>query len=248
LKKKILISGIVIIIILTAAACTMTGKTQETKESSIFEKGKVNFVRITASKTDVKSGLGDNFSTITSLNRDDKLDVLSDTGERFVVKLGDNRLGSIDRSEAKPIIKDDPSEEVIEEEKTSLSSLEREMLNLVNQERKKYEVNPLKPDSELNKVARIKAQDMVDNNYFSHYSPTYGSPFDMMKQFGIKFHHAGENLAANSSVNSAHKNLMQSSGHRKNILNPDFTHIGIGVKESEKYGYIFVQMFISKPS
>lgn len=129
----------------------------------------------------------------------------------------------------------------------ALISSENTMIDLINSERQKNSLPKLKLDLEVTKVARVKSQDMVDNDYFSHYSPNYGSPFEMMKSFGIKYVYAGENLAGNQAVESAHKALMNSSGHRKNILNPDFTHIGIGIKNSDKYGYMFTQMFISKP-
>ncbi len=129
----------------------------------------------------------------------------------------------------------------------NLATMEREMIKLVNQERRKNNLQALATDPELTRIARIKAQDMVENNYFSHYSPNYGSPFDMMDSFGIEYLTAAENLAANATVEKAHNSLMNSSGHRQNILNPNFTHIGVGVKPSQKYGYIFVQMFIGKP-
>jgi uncharacterized YkwD family protein len=116
------------------------------------------------------------------------------------------------------------------------------MVDLVNQERAKAGVAPLKVDLELSRVARIKSQDMRDNNYFSHTSPTYGSPFDMMKSFGISYRTAGENIAKHSSVESAHAGLMNSDGHRKNILNPNFTHIGIGIVD----GRYYTQMFIGR--
>lgn len=128
-----------------------------------------------------------------------------------------------------------------------LTSLEEQMFHLVNRERERNNLPALAIDLEVTRVARIKSQDMVDHDYFSHYSPTYGSPFEMLDSFGIKYLHAGENLAGNSSVDAAHTSLMNSSGHRKNILSPDFTHIGIGVRSSNRYGQIFTQMFISKP-
>ncbi len=123
-----------------------------------------------------------------------------------------------------------------------LSASEQKMVDLVNQERAKAGVPPLKVDLELSRVARIKSQDMRDNNYFSHTSPTYGSPFDMMKSFGISYRTAGENIAKHSSVESAHAGLMNSDGHRKNILNPNFTHIGIGIVD----GRYYTQMFIGR--
>ena len=132
------------------------------------------------------------------------------------------------------------------QEPAGLSTEQSRMLELVNAERAKAGLNPLKWDAELANVANIKAKDMVDNNYFSHTSPTYGSPFDMMKRFGIQYRTAGENLAGYSSVEGAHNGLMNSEGHRKNILNSSFTHIGIGVQKSPRYGYVFVQMFVGR--
>lgn len=129
----------------------------------------------------------------------------------------------------------------------SLTAEEQEMLRLVNEARKQNNVAPLQADIPLTKVARVKSQDMIDNNYFSHNSPTYGSPFDMMKSFGINYVKAGENIAGNQNVQKAHESLMNSPGHRKNILNPDYTHIGIGIKQGGQYGIMFTQMFISKP-
>lgn len=129
---------------------------------------------------------------------------------------------------------------------SGLTTEQARMLELVNQERTKAGLKPLAWDAELARVAGIKAQDMVQNNYFSHTSPTYGSPFEMMKKFGISYRTAGENLAGYNSVEGAHNGLMNSDGHRANILNSSFTHIGIGVQKSPRYGYVFVQMFVGR--
>ena len=121
------------------------------------------------------------------------------------------------------------------------------MLDYINQERAKAGVAPLKMDTELARVAQIKSQEMVDKNYFSHTSPTYGSPFDMMRSFGIKYRTAGENIARNSTVLKAHTALMNSEGHRQNILNPNYSHIGIGiVPNRNSSGITVTQMFIGK--
>src|SRR5690606_39115785 len=82
-----------------------------------------------------------------------------------------------------------------EETNTNLSVFEQQVIDLTNQERAKHGLNALQVDSELSKVAREKSKDMANNHYFSHNSPTYGSPFDMMKQFGITYRTAGENIA-----------------------------------------------------
>ncbi len=125
-----------------------------------------------------------------------------------------------------------------------LSADEQKMLDLVNAERAKAGVAPLAVNPKLTEVARIKAKDMIDNNYFSHTSPTYGSPGDMIKKFGIAYNTVGENLAGASSVDAAHTNLMNSSGHRANILNQSFKEVGIGIVDGGPYGKMFVQMFI----
>lgn len=125
----------------------------------------------------------------------------------------------------------------------NLTAEEQQMVDLVNQERQKRGVAPLKVNNELVKVARLKAKDMIENNYFDHQSPTYGSPFEMMNQFGISYRTAGENLAGDQSVKSAHKGLMNSRGHRANILNGQFTEVGIGIVDGGPYGKMFVQLF-----
>jgi uncharacterized YkwD family protein len=127
-----------------------------------------------------------------------------------------------------------------------ISSSEQEMLNLVNAARKQNGLSPLKSDNQLIDVARMKSKDMIDKNYFSHNSPTYGSPFDMLKSFGISYLKAGENIAGNQTVQKAHDALMNSPGHRKNILSPDYTHVGIGIQEGGNYGNMFTQIFVKK--
>ncbi len=123
----------------------------------------------------------------------------------------------------------------------SLSAAEIKMVELVNKERQAAGLQALQIDVDLAYVARVKSQDMNDNNYFSHQSPTYGSPFEMMKEFGITYRGAAENIAKNHSVEAAHNSLMRSSGHKANIMNSNYTHIGIGIVN----GY-YTQMFISK--
>lgn len=122
----------------------------------------------------------------------------------------------------------------------SSSSYANEILSLVNQERAKAGLQPLTLDSKLSTVATDKAKDMANNHYFDHTSPTYGSPFDMMKQYGIQFMAAGENIAmGQQSPQEVMTQWMNSQGHRENILNTNFTKIGIGF-----YNGYWVQEFI----
>lgn len=127
-----------------------------------------------------------------------------------------------------------------------LSQDEQKLLELVNDIRKKEGLELLTADENLMKVARTKAKDMIENNYFSHQSPTYGSPFDMMRQFDNSFRFAGENIAGNKTVEGAFKAWMASDSHKKNILNSGFKITGIGIENSSTYGKILVQQFIGR--
>ena len=125
---------------------------------------------------------------------------------------------------------------------TDVTSYEHEVVRLVNEIRVKNGLKTLTEDWELSRVARYKSQDMKDNNYFSHTSPVYGSPFEMMKSFGISYRHAAENIAKGQSTPQAVVNSwMNSSGHRANILNSSYTKIGVGYVKS---GHYWTQMFI----
>lgn len=127
------------------------------------------------------------------------------------------------------------------------SQFEQQVVQLVNQERAKAGLKPLIHDAQLSQVARAKSQDMINKGYFSHNSPTYGSPFDMMKQFGISYRTAGENIAAGQRTPAqVVQAWMNSSGHRANILNSQFTHIGVGYATGGSYGHYWTQMFIGK--
>ena len=124
----------------------------------------------------------------------------------------------------------------------SVSSYEQKVIDLVNEIRVQNGLRKFTANWELSRVARYKSQDMKDKKYFSHTSPTYGSPFDMMKSFGISYKTAGENIAYGYSTPEAVvKGWMNSEGHRKNILNPSFTQIGVGYVASGNY---WTQMFI----
>lgn len=127
-----------------------------------------------------------------------------------------------------------------------MNSNEKEVFDLINTQRINNGLQALKVDEEVQRVARIKAQDMSDNGYFSHESPTYGSPFNMLQSFKISYKTAGENIAGNSSNSGAVNAWMNSSGHRANILNSSYNYTGIGVVSSSRYGKIYVQMFIGK--
>ena len=123
---------------------------------------------------------------------------------------------------------------------------ETEVFTLVNEARTEQGLPPYEISSELVELARRKAEDMVANGYFAHHSPTYGSPFDMMKDYGVFYNSAGENLAENRTIAGAHTALMQSDSHRANILSRRFNQIGIGVTNGPGEFRTIVQMFIEQ--
>ena len=127
---------------------------------------------------------------------------------------------------------------------SGVTSYEQEVIRLVNEIRAENGLKALTYDWELSRVARYKSQDMKDNKYFSHTSPVYGTPFQMIKNFGISYRSAGENIAKGYSTPQAVVNSwMNSSGHRANILNANYTHIGVGYVAGGNY---WTQMFIGK--
>lgn len=127
---------------------------------------------------------------------------------------------------------------------SGVTSYEQEVIRLVNEIRAENGLKALTYDWELSRVARYKSQDMKDNKYFSHTSPVYGTPFQMIKNFGLTYRSAGENIAKGYSTPQAVVNgWMNSSGHRANILNANYTHIGVGYVAGGNY---WTQMFIGK--
>lgn len=140
-----------------------------------------------------------------------------------------------------PEVKPDPTPD---QGQVSASQIEQAVLTLTNAERQKAGLKPLQMDDKLMKSARAKSADMASKNYFSHTSPTYGSPFDQMKANGITYRAAAENIAMGQrSAEEVVKGWMESPGHRQNILTPGFTHIGIGYDARGNY---WTQQFIQK--
>lgn len=128
---------------------------------------------------------------------------------------------------------------------TDYSAYADQVITLVNKERAKRGLQSLKKNSTACYVAQLKSKDMAAKNYFSHTSPTYGSPFTMMQNFGIRFSAAGENIAMGQQTPAAVMNAwMNSSGHRANILSPAYNQIGVGVAKNSKGVLYWTQEFI----
>lgn len=202
---------------------------------------------------------GTNYPVVARVNKNEYIRVFAGVGNWYIVQVEGDYVGAVSKQYVKAVYPNSGgstsgsgstgSSTGGSSNTTNTSGLtadELEVFNLINEQRTKNGLSALKIDSEVQNVSRIKAKDMVNNNYFSHTSPTYGSPFDMLNSFKVSYKTAGENIAGNSSNSAAVTAWMNSSGHKANILNSSFNYTGVGVVNGSKYGKIYVQMFIGK--
>ena len=205
---------------------------------------------VTATNLNVRSGPGTNYEIVATVKKNEYIRVFAGIGDWYIVQVEGDYIGAVSKKYIKPIYPGSSNTGNSGSSTTSTTSNltddEKEVFNLINVQRKNNGLSELKIDSEVQRVARIKAQDMNDNNYFAHESPTYGSPFQMLNSFKVSYRTAGENIAGNSSNSGAVTAWMNSSGHRANILNSSYNYTGIGVVSNSKYGKLYVQMFIGK--
>lgn len=210
---------------------------------------------VTATTLNVRSGPGTNYGIVATAKKNEYIRVFAGVGDWYIVQVEGDYVGTVNKKYVKAIYpnssnsnnsSNNNSSSNSNSTTTAMTTDEKEVFDLINNQRTQNGLSALKLDTETLRVARIKAQDMVDNNYFSHNSPTYGSPFQMLNSFKISYKTAGENIAGNSSNSSAVTAWMNSSGHKANILNSSFNYTGIGVVKSSKYGKVYVQMFLGK--
>ena len=213
---------------------------------------------VTATTLNVRSGPGVGYRVVATVNKNEYIRVFAGVGDWYIVQVNGDYIGAVSKKYVKAIYPSSSGSNNTSSggssssggstttQTTTMTADEKEVFDLINKQRTANGLTALKMDSEVQRVARIKAQDMVNNNYFSHTSPTYGSPFDMLKSFKISYKTAGENIAGNSSNSGAVDAWMNSSGHKANILNGNFNYTGVGVVTGSKYGKIYVQMFIGK--
>lgn len=207
---------------------------------------------VTATTLNVRTGPGGAFKVITTVKKNEYVRVFAGIGDWYVIQTDNNYIGTVSKKYIKAVYSNSSNNTNNTAGNTNtnvsnnMNSDEKEVFDLINKQRTNNGLAVLKNDNEVQRIARIKAQDMVNNNYFSHTSPTYGSPFDMLKSFKVSYKSAGENIAGNSSNSGAVTAWMNSSGHKANILNSSYNYTGIGVVKSPKYGKIYVQMFIGK--
>lgn len=199
-----------------------------------------------ATALNIRSGPGTNYSIVNTVKKGTELKAIGRINGWYLVQTDNDVFGMVSGWHITPKTSSSQNTNTSTGTSTTLTADEQEILNLVNNARKEAGLSELKADTELMRVAKIKSQDMVDNNYFAHNSPIYGTPFEMIKNFGISYKSAGENIAGNSTAKKAFDAWMNSSGHKANILGSSYNYTGIGVVNSNKYGKIFTQMFIGR--
>lgn len=226
-----------------------------TYENLDFKYGKVK----TKSTLNIRCGPGLEYERVGKLKNGEYVDVFAKVGDWYIVQTDQNLVGAVSSKYIEPIYSEDEIklEESVESsadiqdsgeylELLELTEEEQEFLNLINVNRKNRGLNELKIDNNIQNVARLKAQDLERNEYFSHQSPSYGNIGEMLTSFGVEYAIAQENIAGNQNLSGAVEAWMNSESHKANILNNEFEYTGVAVVESSTYGKIFVEVFVKK--
>lgn len=212
-------------------------------DALVYESVASYYATITGDGSNVRSGPGTQFKSYGKLYAGDKVQVIGKINDFNLIITSSNLVGMVRNDLMKKIT----TPTTPPSNNGNVESNEQQIvLDLINAKRKENGLPILIVDTLLQSTAQTKAADMVKNNYFSHTSPTYGSPFNMMKNAGITYKTAGENIAGNPSLQNAVESWMNSESHRKNILSNAYNFAGIGVEKSKTYGYVIVAMFIGK--
>jgi len=242
-NKLILILSFIILILLISLFTKSFG--MESYETVSYSLGIVN-----TDYLNMRSGAGINYTSIDLLNKNEYVRIFGKIGDWYIIQNEENQIGTAHTKYITPTEEQKAAvtntEAVEEVTKVNLTTEESQLLSIINTERGKNNLPELQIDEELQNVAKLKANDIVQNNYFSHISPTYGTPFEMLKSHNIAYKTASENIAGNSNIQSAYDAWIASESHKDNILSNDYNYTGIAVVDSIAYGKIIVELFIGK--
>ena len=235
-----------------------------TYESLDFKYGKVK----TKATLNIRCGPGTNYNRVGKLQNGEYINVFAKVGEWYIIQTNDNVVGAVSSKyieavyDENEMLKSETSSNIKDEDVTQTSNIdnssgeyidnlklteeEQEFLNIINSKRKDGGLEELKIDNTVQNIARLKAQDLERNNYFSHTSPSYGMIDDMLNSYGVSYTNVQENIAGNQNLSGAVEAWMNSENHKSNIMNKDFNYTGVAVVESSTYGKIFVEVFVKK--
>lgn len=223
--------------------------TGEKTEGLIYTDYSPFYVKTNTQNVILRGGPSTSFRRITTLTIGEKLLVQGKIENFYLVVTENNTVGMV-RDDLVDFFDNTETNITNNETKTNNETQpipdEDYILEKINAIRIENGLPPLSIDSLLDSVANTKAKDMVENNYFAHNSPTYGTPFEMMQNAGVTYIHAGENIAGNSNIDAAIDSFLNSDAHKQNILSNAYNYIGIGIEPSNVYGYIIVLMFIGR--
>ena len=200
----------------------------------------------------IRSGLSTENNHIGLLTKDEVVHIYGKVDNWYIIKTENNLVGAVFADyiegsyETDATIETSANIETAETPSLLLSQDEQIFFNLINNKRIANNLPEFEIDEALLNVARLKANDIVENKYFSHTSPTLGTLFEMLENHNISHGKASENIARNVNADSAIESLMASEAHKRNILSEDFNYTGIAVVNSVEYGKIFVEIFITK--
>lgn len=259
-RKKLMPIVLTLLIVFFSAAPIGTAQIK-VDASQVFQAVASNSGTVNAADVNLRTGPATTFTSLAKLKKGQKVTVMGKIGDWYTIYVSANgNVGAIykkylnlDSGKTTTVAATTPAKTKTTsvatrtktvEAKVEVSKDEQALLDLINKARKEKGLKELAFDADLVKISRLKAEDMKSNNYFSHTSTYYGTPFDMMKKYEIKFSLAGENIAGNQSMEKAVNAWIKENGN--NIFNSKFTHTGIGIVDSPTYGRIFVQMFIQK--
>lgn len=265
MKKRIIRSLLIIIVI---ASLFMLGKSGAEIASflpvhvlaqgveGVFQPVIEKECLVTTDYLNLRSGPSVNHPVISLLKRDDRLQIYGEIGAWYVVGLADGTVGvvsnqyvKIDTIATASLPEGDSLENVpVKENAVSSEQDDDESLlfGLVNRTRTEQKRQPFTWDEKLNRIARLKAEDMVKNQYFSHNSPDYGTPFVMLKNMGILYKSASENIAVSNDLESTHQDMLKSTAHNANLTSFRYNKMGVGIASNSKGSKIVVQLFIEE--
>lgn len=246
--KKLWIIFTIILLMICVGIFSISFGNEEPTEDLPYSIGKVS-----AKSLKLRSGLSTENDYIGLLSKDDVVHIYDKINDWYIVKTEHNLVGAvfaeyIDVSyENEKTIETSANVETVETvSNITLSQDEQIFFNLINNKRIENNLPEFEIDETLLNIARLKAQDIVENKYFSHTSPTYGTIFEMLQNNNISYSIASENIARNINADSAIESLMNSESHKNNILSKDFNYTGIAVVNSVDYGKVFVEVFVAK--
>ena len=211
------------------------------------------FGKVKVESLKVRSGLSTENTQTGLLSKDDTLHIYGKVDNWYIIRTENNLVGAV-FADYVEIVSDEnviPTSSNIEianekENQNVLSQDEQIFLNLINNKRIENNLPEFQIDETLLNLARLKAKDIVENKYFSHNSPTYGTIFDMLSNSKFPYSSASENIAKSLNADGALQLFMKSESHKRNILSNDFNYTGIAVANSIEYGKVFVEIFVGK--